>query len=316
MTLHFTLRPEIESDMERMVAIVNAQQEQQITAEEARQIQSRQRPEDPLCRLTAVRAEDGYVLAYGTAWGGLGLKPGEFEIKVRVDHPFRERGVGRALYAALEAWALEQGACSLTAGVREADPEARPWAERRGYQVKHHLFKSVLELATWDPAPFAPAVERAKAAGVRFSDAAAECRSEADFRRFYDFIGRLMDDMPGAKGRQRAPFERWYQNVQTRPDLDPSLWLLGIEGEEWVALASLARLPDGSLYHGFTGTAPPHRGKGLAQAMKVAALERARALGAPRVSTTNHSVNEPMLAINRKFGYVPKPGSFTLAKRV
>lgn len=302
--------------MERMVEIVNGQQEHPTTVEEARRIQARQRPEDPVQRLVAVRNEDGYLLAYGVASGGLGLKPGEVEIKVRVDHPFRQQGVGRALYAALEGWALGQGARSLKAWVREVDVDARPWAERRGYLLEYHLFKSVLDLSTWNPAPLALAVERAKATGIRFSDVAAECRTEEEFRRFYDFFGRVMDDMPGAAGRQRAPFERWYQNMQTRPDMDPSLWLLGIEGEEWVAVASLARLPDGSFYHGFTGTAPSYRGRGLAQAMKVVALELAQSLGISSISTTNHSVNQPMLAINQKFGYVPKPGSFTLVKQV
>lgn len=46
------------------------------------------------------------------------------------------------------------------------------------------------------------------------------------------------------------------------------------------------------------------------------ALEYARSIGAREIFTSNHSVNAPMLAINRKLGCVPEPGLFHLVKSV
>lgn len=311
----FLLRPYAESDMPRIVEIVNAQSDAQTTVEEGLRTERSRRPEDKVLRLMAATA-DGTVVGTGLGYSGLGTKPGEFGIKIRVDQPFQGQGAGRALYQAIEAWALAEGATRLTAGVREVHPDALAWARRRGYEVEHHIFRSRLPLADWNGAAFAPYVERAKAAGIRFSSFAAEITGEETYERCYDFIGRLMDDMPGALGRTRAPYGRWRNNFRTLPYMDQAGWIMAIDSDRWVGLSSVVRRPDEGYYTGFTGIEREYRGRGLALALKVVALEYARSIGAAVIFTSNHSVNAPMLAVNRKLGYESEPGSFTLAKPV
>ena len=48
--------------------------------------------------------------------------------------------------------------------------------------------------------------------------------------------------------------------------------------------------------------------------LKLAAMRYARSQGARSISTHNDSKNSPMLALNRKLGYVPEPGRYTLRK--
>jgi GNAT superfamily N-acetyltransferase len=316
-TLHnpFVLRPYVESDMDRIVEIVNAQSGAQTTVEEALRIERGRRPEDKVLRLMAT-TPDGTIAGTGLGYSGIGSKPGEFDIKVRVDRPFQGQGAGRALYDAIEQWALAEGARRLVAGVREVDQEALAWARRRGYEVEHHIFRSRLNLSEWDGDGFAQAVEQARASGIRFSNFAAEVTGEESYERCYDFIGRLMDDMPGALGRTRAPYERWRNNFRTRQDMNPGGWILAIDGERWVALSSVVRREDGGFFTGFTGVERDYRGRGLALATKVVSLEYARSAGAQEILTENHSVNAPMLAVNRKLGYMAEPGSFHLAKAV
>jgi RimJ/RimL family protein N-acetyltransferase len=55
--------------------------------------------------------------------------------------------------------------------------------------------------------------------------------------------------------------------------------------------------------HGFTGTMPEHRGKGLATAAKIDALRKAAARGVTRVTTSNAEENTAMRAINRRLGF-------------
>lgn len=315
MTDRFTIRPATEADMPRLVEIGNAQSYEPTTLEETLRTERNRRPEDPLLRLVAT-SPDGYVTGFGTAWSGFGNKPGEFSIKVRVDEPYRGRGTGRTLYAQLEEWVLTQGARSIKSGVNEVHPDALAWAERRGYLQEHHIFKSKLSLPDWDPAPFAYAVDRARSQGVRFTDLGAEQTGEESLRRFYDFIGPIVDDMPGASGRVRPPYERWRSNLDKDPHWDPRSVILAVDGDRWAAFAAINRLPGGALYNGFTGVDREYRGRGLALAIKVIALNYARSLGAPYVTTSNHSVNQPMLAVNRRLGYVPSPGSFTLCKEL
>lgn len=311
----FVLRPYVESDMPRIVEIVNGQSVAHTTLEEALRIERGRRPEDKVLRVMATTA-DGAIAGTGLGYSGIGTKPGEFELKVRVDRPFQGKGAGRALCRALEEWAMAEGATRLQAVVREAHREALAWAQRRGYQMVHHIFRSRLPLTQWDAAAFAPFVDKARAEGIRFSSFAAEIAGEESYERCYDFIGRLMDDMPGALGRTRAPYERWRDNFRTRPEMDPAGWIMAIDGDRWAALSSVVRRPDGGHFTGFTGVERAYRGRGLGLAIKVAALEYARSIGAREIFTENHSVNAPMLAVNRRLGYVPEPGSFHLAKSV
>ena len=48
-----------------------------------------------------------------------------------------------------------------------------------------------------------------------------------------------------------------------------------------------------------------HRGRGLGMAVKVAAVQLAHECGVPYISTFNHNINAPMVAINRQLGYQP-----------
>ena len=310
----FILRPYVESDMHRIVEIVNAQSEAQTTVEEGLRIERQRSPEDKVLRLMAATA-DGTVVGTGLGYSGIGTKPGEFGIKIRVDQPYQGQGAGRALCQAIEAWAIAEGATRLAAGVREVHEDALAWARRRGYEVEYHIFRSRLPLADWNAAAFAPDVERAKAAGIRFSSFAAEITGEASYERCYDFVGRLMDDIPGALGRNRAPYERWRNNFRTRPEMDPAGWIMAIDGDRWVGLSSVVRRPDEGFFTGFTGIEREYRGRGIALALKVVSLEYARSIGAREIFTSNHSVNAPMLAVNRKLGYLPEPGSFNLVKQ-
>lgn len=313
MTDTFVLRPYAEPDMSRIVEIVNGQSRSPITLEEALRIERQRRPEDKTLRLMATTA-DGAIVGTGLGYSGIGTKQGEFDIKIRVDRPFQGRGAGRALYHAIENWAIAEGATRLVAGVREVDQAALAWARHRGYTVEHHIFRSRLDLSRWSSAAFAPASEKARTDGFRFSSFVAEITGEESYLRCYDFIGRLMDDMPGALGRTRAPYDRWRNNFRTRPEMDPAGWIMAIDGDRWAALSSVVRRSDGGFFTGFTGVEREYRGRGLALAIKVVALEYARSVGAVEIFTENHSVNVPMLAVNRKLGYVAEPGTFQLTK--
>jgi RimJ/RimL family protein N-acetyltransferase len=55
----------------------------------------------------------------------------------------------------------------------------------------------------------------------------------------------------------------------------------------------------------FTGTQRAYRGRGLGLAVKLASIAWAREHGITQIATRNDETNAPMLAINRRLGYVP-----------
>lgn len=70
------------------------------------------------------------------------------------------------------------------------------------------------------------------------------------------------------------------------------------------------------MYTTYTGVDRACRGRKLALALKLLAVEAARRHGAPYMRTHNDSANAPMLAVNRNMGYSPAPGYYRLLKSV
>lgn len=315
--MRYSLRPATESDFPAIVALINAQVNEPTTLEQFQRQESLRPKEDPLLRLVA-ESESGEFAGFGTSTGGSMMRAHTFSVRVRVAAGHQRQGVGCQLVTALEQWAQEQGARRLESGVQEKNPADVAWAERRGYAREHHIFESVLALAGFDPALYADALSAARDKGIRFMTLAAEGDAASDqfLRRYFDFSLPIMMSQPGVDGMPAPPFERWLQFVRGDSRWSPHGIALAAEGERWVALAEVVHLPSGGFYNGFTGVHQEYRGRGLALPLKVMALAYAKEKGAEYIRTNNHSANQPMLAVNRKLGYVPEPGFFTLVKQL
>lgn len=310
----FKLRPTTTEDFPRIVEIINSQETEGTTLEDV--LRSEQlRPADmPHIRLGAFD-ESGRLVAFGTGWRSHEMPAGCYGLRVRVDQAYRHLGAGRSIYNGLEDWAMNQGATRLETTVKENQPEAMAWAERRGWVKEHHLFESTLQLTDWTPADWqAEAVRQAEAGGIRFAHLADLVSGEELFRRYYDLIAVMMRDVPVFGERPLPPFDMWKKYVESDPHFDARNVIVAVDGDRWAAMADLQVMESGGMYHGLTAVDRPYRGRGLSTAIKVVALQHAKAKGVPYVRTNNHSANERMLAVNRKFGYVPAPGFFTLAK--
>ncbi|HYF77327.1 MAG TPA: GNAT family N-acetyltransferase [Symbiobacteriaceae bacterium] len=312
--MSFKIRPMTPADFPRLVDIINSQEVEGTTLEEMQRSESLRPADMPHFRLGAMNA-DGELVAFGTSYRGLEMPAGCFGLRVRVDMPYRHLGAGRSLYNALEDWALNQGATRLETTVREDLPEALAWAERRGWVKEQHLFESTLQLTDWAPSDWQEeAVRKAEASGIRFAHLADLVSGDELFRRYYDLITLMMRDVPVFGQRPLPDFDLWKKFVESDPHFDPMNVIVAVDGDTWAAMADLQVMESGGMYHGLTAVERPYRGRGLSTAIKVVALQYAKAKGAPYVRTNNHSANAPMLAVNRKFGYVPAPGFFVVAK--
>ncbi|BCL12766.1 GNAT family N-acetyltransferase [Micromonospora sagamiensis] len=251
----------------------------------------------PAARHRMLLAEvDGEVV--GVARTGLlheSAEPGLGYANLNVLPQRRGRGVGSALLAAAEERLRAIGVRVAYAKVTD-DPAAVGFAERHGYRRGRATTHLRLDLATGAlPAP--PALP-----GVRIASAATLA---GDPRPLYEADLDASRDEPGDVGMDATGYADWRTTYWDRPDLDRTLTTVAI-CDGVVAAFSFA-LTDGSIrfQSGMTGTRRAYRGRGLAGAVKRAALHRAAEAGFATALTSNDAGNEAMLAINRRLGYVP-----------
>jgi RimJ/RimL family protein N-acetyltransferase len=170
-----------------------------------------------------------------------------------------------------------------------------------------------LDMASYNPEPF-----RAVAAGALADDlvirSLAELADDPDrFPKLYDLVEAVSIDVPTPQPRTPRKFDdQWISRVMDNPGLLADAYLIAVDeslpDRPYVALSNLWRnQATDDIDTGLTGVRREYRRRGLAIALKLACLDKARAMGAPRVRTWNASNNVPMLAINEQLGFVKQP---------
>lgn len=69
------------------------------------------------------------------------------------------------------------------------------------------------------------------------------------------------------------------------------------------------------LYTNHTLVDPNYRGRGIALALKLLAIEAGLRQGAPQMRSGNDSRNAPMLRVNEKLGCRPLAGDYEVVRR-
>jgi len=240
--------------------------------------------------------------------------PHQFWISTVVAPDHRRRGLGAQLADVALAFVREQGATRLAAEVRDNAAEGLRFAERYGFRTDRHIFESRLHLADFDEQRFAGVVGRVEAEGIRFLSLADLGDTDVARRKLYDINATLARDVPGHDG-DFMPFEQFQKTVCSASWYRPDGEIIAVIGDTWVGMAAVGYFQNtNSMYNMFTGVDPAWRGRGIALALKLLAIARARHYSATYISTNNDSENAPMLAINRRLGYQAEPGYYRMIR--
>jgi len=240
--------------------------------------------------------------------------PHQFWISTVVAPDHRRRGLGAQLADVALAFVREQGATRLAAEVRDNAAEGLRFAERYGFRTDRHIFESRLHLADFDEQRFAGVVGRVEAEGIRFLSLADLGDTDVARRKLYDINATLARDVPGHDG-DFMPFEQFQKTVCSASWYRPDGEIIAVIGDTWVGMAAVGYFQNtNSMYNMFTGVDPAWRGRGIALALKLLAIACARRYSAIYISTNNDSENAPMLAVNRRLGYLPEPGYYRMIR--
>lgn len=258
----------------------------------------------------------GALVGFARASAEPTRRPGCFDLLVRVDTGWRRKGIGTMLYRELERYAAANGATMLDGYTRDEPGVGQIWAERLGFQLQQHIFESRLELSAFNAEEYQETLSRLESGGLRLTTLAEYPQDDATLERLRVFYLALHRDVPGSAGMAEPTLEEFKQRIQYSECWEPRQVHLAVDGDRWAGLSFVCRLPDGSYVNDLTAVHKDYRGRGVATAVKVKALEYARAQGGTWIRTHNDGSNHPMLAVNRKLGYRPEPGIYRYSRPI
>lgn len=229
----------------------------------------------------------------------------------------RKQGVGSRLYEDLEQTVKDARVKKLHVSIPDTISESRAFAKHRGFSERWHFIPMRLNLDTFDDRPYDEVIVKLKAEGFQFTSMEELGNTEEAQRKLYVLNDTTDSDVPGKNGEHAwNSFEDFQKRVCQTDWYKPGGQMVVIDQVtgDWAAMSAISRF-ENHAYNLHTGVDRRYRGRKLAQTVKVMALRYARdVLKVNMVHTDHNTMNQPMIAIDHKFGYVEMTGTFVMKK--
>ena len=240
------------------------------------------------------------------------------QVEVELDRAHRDFDLLTYLWKWVAREAEATGSLKLEAYAGEDEPEVIEALERAGFE--RDRLEKVWELDLSERGD--QLVRDAREARSEVAKAGIELMTVADWPdpqampKLHALDDSTRKDIPTTFPILPEPVEDFTRRAGA-PDRPHDVWWIALAGDRPVAMSYL-RIPPvrGNAWTGYTCCDREYRGRGLARAVKLQSLAQAVERGMPFVYTDNDSENAPMLHINEKLGYRPRPGFVSLLKRV
>ncbi len=302
-----------EHDFEGIAAILSIAEHEYINP--AHLIKDSQKPlQDGQIRHQIIAEANNGIIGFGSIFNTNTMNAGRIMVKVWTHPDQRNKGFGGQLYDAAATFAASKGAQELQTNVFDNEPDAIRFAEKRGFKVERHLFESTIDLDSFDGQPFEGIIEQVEASGIRFFSLADVGNTRDNLRKLWEVNYATYMDDPSTTGTF-PDFEAFHKMVSESVWFNPKSQFLAADGDQFVGLAAISHnVENNYFYNLMTGVMPAYRGRKIALALKLITIAYAKQHNGASIRTDNDSQNAPMLAINRKLGYVPQPGVYRMVK--
>jgi GNAT superfamily N-acetyltransferase len=236
--------------------------------------------------------------------------PGKFWTYVQVHPDHQRRGYGKAIYDHVVGLLSEKKPTILDSWTREDKADAVTFLTKRGYEQVMRGQSSRLTLAEFDVSTFADVVERVRESGVRIVPLTELRENDPEWRKkLYELDWLISLDVPEIDEPKKREFDVYYRQTFDKPTFFPEAFFVALDGDECVGVSMLGlNLAEPTkLQTDLTGVVRSHRRRGIATALKVHALSKAKTTEAQFVDTDNEEKN-PMYTLNVKLGFKPIAG--------
>jgi GNAT superfamily N-acetyltransferase len=159
-----------------------------------------------------------------------------------------------------------------------------------------------LDLLAFDDGQFVPYLRRCQRSGINFTTMAEVGDTAGCRRALYALDKTCSADIPGHD--EFYKFDEYIEQRMQPPAYDPRGIVLAVSSDVWVGMAVTSlRRDEGCAVSDMTGVLPSHRGRGIALAMKLLAIEFARSSGMRWLVALHHPGNAAVIGMNRRLGF-------------
>lgn len=313
------LRPvEPERDFEQLATLFTNEQDEPTT--QASLMEDYEQHKERILCLTAVESPQGKLLGFNWAVRSR-FDASQAYVYLIVEPSQRQNGVGSQLYQDLISVVGQADIKKLEVSIRDNCQACRRFAEQRGFKEKTHRMAMALDLETFEDTRYDRIIENLRGQGFQFTSMENLGNTEEAQRKLYTLNNATAMDVPGTDGEPSwLSFEDFQKSVCQANWYQPAGQMIVIDTTtgRWVGLSAITRFEGAEYaYNLHTGIDRNYRGRKLGQAVKVMALRYAReVLKVKTVQTHHNDQNQPMIAIDRKFGYLQIPGVYTMVKEM
>ncbi|SMB90270.1 Ribosomal protein S18 acetylase RimI [Deinococcus hopiensis KR-140] len=248
---------------------------------------------------------DDFAFEEWRYWGNLNVHPDA-----------RGQGIGSALYGELLSRLRARGAREVRTMLSDQPHHApgRAFLERRGFRVAWERYESRLDTAVANLGKFDDLMQGVAAAGVELRSVADLASDPARDKRLWELDWLLFQDVPMGTTLTRRPLEAWVRQELEDPTFEHELSFVAVRPDlndpltgPYVGYSTLMRNPGGFYVIGMTGVRREDRARGIAKALKVAAMRALATRGGGEIRTFNDPPNKAMLGMNVALGFVRGP---------
>lgn len=312
------IRPFRERDYEAFAALLNAvDPKTPVSAEEIRRADRLREPRYRFGRLVAEEA--GKLIGAGIFF----QPPREyhpqkfwFQFPLHPDH--RNLELLEALYHEVVRTVSVFQPVAFRVILREDQEDELRFFQREGFAELRRNWEMILDVENFDPSPFREVESRIRRKGIEIRTLEAlMAQDPAWMEKLYRLNNKVHKDMPFIDPPTPMAFEEFRRRMVEDPskDLLRDGWFIAVREGDYIGHHNLWRTENPeTLLIGTTGVLRPYRRQGIALALKIRGIRYAKERGARFLITHNDSLNEPILALNRKLGFRPRHGWVTLGK--
>jgi mycothiol synthase len=253
----------------------------------------------------AEHADSGQLLGYGSIEQTNFLP--KYRLFLLIDPIWLRAGVGDLLLDQLMTDLRAANAIAVWHRNFVEQADILSFLEERGFVETARIWDLRWDIERADTSIFQPILKQVEELGIEITTFTAELERDPEcLRRLHEFLNSVKADDPHRQPYTPAPFEsaeKWCASSAFVPDA----CFIAKCGEKYVGFTDLIRLEliSGGVTQGFTGVAREFRRKGVATALKLRALEYARARGLKTIRALVYPSQEQVMSLNQKLGFHP-----------